>query len=338
MAKKRLIPVFVLLAILVGFFNPVHVHAAEGEGFGYITLANTRSSCAIRKEPSSRSAALFYLMHGTGVKCISTVTNSEGTWYEIEYTKDKVGYVLSEKVSLKGSTNKDSQTNASTETNKTRKEALVQVNTKLTMRSKPSTTSYEVLGYLYNGDCVIVLETSSDGKWKKIETQSGKTAWCSAPYVKEGEWVLVSTGKTTSYTSSANSRYNASLACSRLTGIVISPNATFSWLKTMGSCSKEKGFKESTVFENGKRVKGYGGGVCQVSTTINIAAKNAGLKTNARKHSLPVSYAEREDEATVAYPSVDFSFKNTLKAPLKLVLTASNGTCTCKVYKFVFDE
>lgn len=103
----------------------------------------------------------------------------------------------------------------------------------------------------------------------------------------------------------------------------------------MGACSKEDGYKESTVFKNGKRAKGYGGGVCQVSTTINIAIKNAGIKTNAIKHCLPVSYATRELEATVAYPSVDFSFVNSKKSDIMLELTAKNGSCTCNVYMWI---
>lgn len=57
--------------------------------------------------------------------------------------------------------------------------------------------------------------------------------------------------------------------------------------------------QQSTAME--KRQKGIGGGVCQVSTTVNMAVKSAGIKTNARQHSLPVSYASREDEATVSF-------------------------------------
>lgn len=215
-------------------------------------------------------------------------------------------------------------------------QGMVRVQTRLSGRSEPS-TSADVVESLFNGASVEVLETKtvSKTKWYLVRTQKGNKVWCLAAYIEIGTWKLISTGTTTSTTSSTNSRYNASLACSELDGIVILSQHKFSWVKIMGACSKDDGYKESTVFKNGKRVKGYGGGVCQVSTTINIAIKNAGLKTQAHKHSLPVSYATRDQEATVAYPSVDFSFVNTKNSELMLRLTANNGSCTCNVYMWI---
>lgn len=215
-------------------------------------------------------------------------------------------------------------------------QGMVRVQTRLSGRSEPS-TSADVVESLFNGASVEVLETKtvSKTKWYLVRTQKGNKVWCLAAYIEIGTWKLISTGTTTSTTSSTNSRYNASLACSELDGIVILSQHKFSWVKIMGACSKDDGYKESTVFKNGKRVKGYGGGVCQVSTTINIAIKNAGIKTQAHKHSLPVSYATRDQEATVAYPSVDFSFVNTKNSELMLRLTANNGSCTCNVYMWI---
>ena len=89
------------------------------------------------------------------------------------------------------------------------------------------------------------------------------------------------------------------LASNTLAGTVVFPGKTFSWIKTMGSCSKAKGYLEAPVYVKGKLVDGYGGGVCQVSTTINIAAKAIGLETKAKAHSGRVAYARIEDEATV---------------------------------------
>ena len=65
---------------------------------------------------------------------------------------------------------------------------------------------------------------------------------------------------------------------------------------------------------------------------MNISAKNAGIKTNARQHSLPVSYASREDEATVSFGNVDFSFTNTTGKTLKIVMYSGDGACTCEIW------
>ena len=100
----------------------------------------------------------------------------------------------------------------------------------------------------------------------------------------------------------------------------------------MGSCSADKGYLNATVYVNGKISEGAGGGVCQVSTTFNMAIKKLEIPTNARKHSLPVSYARREDEASVSYPYVDFSFTNVLEKPILVEFVSNNGTVICNIY------
>lgn len=146
-------------------------------------------------------------------------------------------------------------------------------------------------------------------------------------------WKKISTVTTYNTGTSEESKFNATLATKILTGITISSGNRFSWCTTMGPCSKEKGFLESTTFVSGESVKAFGGGVCQVSTTINMAIKKLGIATNAEQHSKTVPYADRKDEATVYYNSVDFSFKNTMSKDLKLIVTAENGICTCEVWQ-----
>ena len=122
------------------------------------------------------------------------------------------------------------------------------------------------------------------------------------------------------------------LAGKALTGTIVMPGEEFSWCDTMGSCSAAKGYKIATVYINGKVDEGTGGGVCQVSTTFNMAVKKAGIPTNASQHSLPVSYAKREDEASVSYPYLDFSFTNTLTTPILVEFVTNNGKVTCNIY------
>lgn len=147
----------------------------------------------------------------------------------------------------------------------------------------------------------------------------------------DGEWYLLSSS-TTKAGANTNRDININIASSYINGKILQPNEKFSFWDTVGKCTYDKGYKDATVYNNGKKTKGIGGGVCQVSTTVNMAVKSAGIKTNARQHSLPVSYASREDEATVSFGNVDFKFTNTTGKTIMLVMGAVDGSCTCEVW------
>ena len=118
-------------------------------------------------------------------------------------------------------------------------------------------------------------------------------------------------------------------------GYILMPGKTFSWLKVVGNTTKEKGFKIAPVIVNGRHADGFGGGVCQVASTINSAIIDAKLDTHALKHSLPSSYIGPKDhEATVSYDSgKDLYFKNTFKFPIIIKVITKKGSVTVKVFK-----
>ena len=145
------------------------------------------------------------------------------------------------------------------------------------------------------------------------------------------KWYLLSSA-TTKAGANSNRDINVSIASSYINGKVLQPNEKFSFWNTVGECTYAKGYKDATVYQNGKKTQGVGGGVCQVSTTVNISAKNAGIQTNARQHSLPVSYANREDEATVSYGNCDFCFTNTTGKTIKIIMQTGEGFCSCEIW------
>ncbi len=126
---------------------------------------------------------------------------------------------------------------------------------------------------------------------------------------------LIGTG-TSLFQHSIESRiHNVNLAASRINGVLIPPNSTFSFAKAIGDISSFTGYKQAYVIENGKTVLGDGGGVCQVSTTLFRAALNAGLPIEERHaHAYRVGYYEEDSgpgiDATVYVPTVDLKFKN----------------------------
>jgi len=124
-------------------------------------------------------------------------------------------------------------------------------------------------------------------------------------------------GEGTSYfkKSIPNRIYNITLAASKLNGILVEPNETFSFNTALGDISAFTGYKQAYVIQNGRTILGDGGGVCQVSTTFFRALLNSGLPIVERHaHSYRVGYYEQDSppgfDATIFTPSIDLRFKN----------------------------
>ncbi|MDO8583363.1 MAG: VanW family protein [bacterium] len=112
--------------------------------------------------------------------------------------------------------------------------------------------------------------------------------------------------------------FNINLAASRINGVLIAPDETFSFDKALGDVSAFTGYQQAYIIQNGKTILGDGGGVCQVSTTFFRAILNAGLPiTERHAHAYRVGYYEEDGppgiDATIYVPSVDLKFKNDTK-------------------------
>jgi len=127
--------------------------------------------------------------------------------------------------------------------------------------------------------------------------------------------------------SDANRASNVVLAAKMLNGTIIMPGETFSFNKVMGDCGlSSRGFKSAAVFKNGKVVQEIGGGVCQISSTLYIAALYANMSIVSRSnHALPVGYVPASLDATIYYPYTDFKFKNTREYPVKIVAKTTSS-------------
>lgn len=124
------------------------------------------------------------------------------------------------------------------------------------------------------------------------------------------------------YGSSAERVQNISAAASRFHGALIAPGEIYSMAKGLGNISLDNGFAEALIIYGGRTIKGIGGGVCQVSTTLFRAAFFAGFPVVERyPHAYRVSYYEKIAgnkinpqlaglDATVFVPVVDFRFTN----------------------------
>ncbi len=106
--------------------------------------------------------------------------------------------------------------------------------------------------------------------------------------------------------------HNIKTAASKFKNLLIAPNSEFSFLDNLGPVDGEHGYKKELVIKNKQTIPEYGGGTCQVSTTVFRTAIFAGMKIKERKnHSYPVHYyLPIGFDATVYIPSPDMRFIN----------------------------
>ena len=110
-----------------------------------------------------------------------------------------------------------------------------------------------------------------------------------------------------------NRSQNINLAAKSLEGVLVKKDEVISFNKLVGPRIEEYGFKEAPVFIDGKLVPDWGGGVCQVSSTLYNAILLANLEIVERSsHFRPPAYVPLGRDATVADNLIDFRFKNTL--------------------------
>lgn len=108
---------------------------------------------------------------------------------------------------------------------------------------------------------------------------------------------------------------NIRTAAAQFHGVLVPPGATFSAVDALGDVSLDNGYAEAWIIYAGRTIKGVGGGVCQVSTTLFRAAFFGGYPIAERyAHAYRVGYYERGFgpglDATVFVPLVDFKFVN----------------------------
>lgn len=124
------------------------------------------------------------------------------------------------------------------------------------------------------------------------------------------------------YGSSSERIQNIQLASARFHGLLIPPGATLSMAEVLGDVSLDTGYAEAWIIYGDRTIKGVGGGVCQVSTTLFRAAFFGGFQIDERySHAYRVGYYEQTAsggydtsmaglDATVYAPLVDFKFTN----------------------------
>lgn len=138
--------------------------------------------------------------------------------------------------------------------------------------------------------------------------------------------------------SNTNRATNIDLAAKAIDGTILLPGEKFSFNSIVGPTTASKGYKLAGAYSAGELVENYGGGICQVSSTIYDAALYANLEIVERyNHSMIVSYLDPSLDATISYGSRDFKFLNSRKYAIRIGAKATNGILEVEI-KGIFEE
>ncbi|NEB77865.1 hypothetical protein G3I40_21985 [Streptomyces sp. SID14478] len=122
---------------------------------------------------------------------------------------------------------------------------------------------------------------------------------------------------------------NIGRAAELINGSLVPAGEDWSFNRTVGERTKENGFVDGTMILDGSYEKAPGGGVSAVATTMYNALFFAGVKP--LEHGAHSFYIERYPEgreATVAWGSLDLSFRNDSGHALSILASATDTSVT----------
>ena len=129
---------------------------------------------------------------------------------------------------------------------------------------------------------------------------------------------------------------NIGITCSKLNGTIVEPGQTFSFCETVGKATPEEGYQKADIFDkNGNTIKGYGGGNCQISSTLYnaVLALSSLTVVERHEHSKEVYYVPLGKDAAVAYGSIDFKFKNDYDYRIKIYCSNTRDSIDVRIVK-----
>ena len=140
----------------------------------------------------------------------------------------------------------------------------------------------------------------------------------------------ISSYTTEIYDDDKNRVYNIKLACKRLDGHIVRAGEEFSFNNKMGKMGEAEGYKKALGFDSyGNKIKVFGGGLCQISSTLYNSVLIADLKVTERHaHSRRVYYVPKNKDATIFYGGPDFKFINNTDSNIMICATTDGYSVT----------
>jgi vancomycin resistance protein YoaR len=126
---------------------------------------------------------------------------------------------------------------------------------------------------------------------------------------------------------------NIQVASDLLNNTLLAPGEVLSLDEKLGPRSADRGFERAVIFVNQRMVYDYGGGVCQLASTLYNAVLQAGLEIVERKgHSLPVSYVPPGMDAAISRDQIDFKFVNNTGHPILVTSRIKENNLLVEVF------
>jgi len=124
---------------------------------------------------------------------------------------------------------------------------------------------------------------------------------------------LIGQGRTTFYGSSDKRVHNIRTGAEAISGSLVAPGEVFSTANALGRVNRATGYLPELVIKGDKTVPEYGGGLCQIATTMFRVALSSGMEIVERhNHAYRVGYYEPPVgmDATIYIPSPDMKWRN----------------------------
>jgi len=139
---------------------------------------------------------------------------------------------------------------------------------------------------------------------------------------------------TTNYSASSAARAaNVENGCRKISGTLVWPGEEFSVTAAVTPFTAENGYEPAPSYEENRVVDSYGGGICQVSTTLYNAVLKSELEVTARSnHSMMVAYVDPSRDAAIAEGIMDMAFINNTDAPIYIVGSCWSGLISFTIY------
>ncbi|MDR1358091.1 MAG: VanW family protein [Coriobacteriales bacterium] len=147
-----------------------------------------------------------------------------------------------------------------------------------------------------------------------------------------------------SYTATSSSEEpgrvdNIRLAAEAINGTLIGPGETFSFNEHVGDVEHDERYQLAPVVNGDEMIYGRGGGSCQVSSALYVAALYSDVRVVERHaHSTVVDYVPIGLDATVVYGALDLRIANESEYPVTIQATAEGQSVTVQFWGMAEEE
>ncbi len=194
------------------------------------------------------------------------------------------------------------------------------------------TVTDEILGYGFELEAMeALLKTAKPGTTLEVP-MTFLNAAVTGDSIGENLFHDVLASADTDHVYNPNRTTNLTLAARALNGTIVGPGELFSFNRTVGERTEEKGYKPAAIYSGGQTVDGVGGGICQVASTLYYCALYADLEIVERtEHQFAVEYVPYGMDATIYWGALDFKFRNNTDYPIRIDASVSGGQVHVKL-------